>query len=490
MVHALLLRKPRPAERYALDALLAAVAVLLCLYAARAEPEAGNPLEPIWLSVLVAMAVGVPVAFRRWSPRAMAGAVSVAAAAALATGIIPSFAAVAPAYAVIMVLYTLGADVPGRQSWPVAAGCIALVLVSLAGGDVLWPATELGGGQWLWSMASSVGYAVLIIGPSYGIGYIVRVARQQNERAGQQAVRQAATDERLRVARELHDVIAHTMTLIVVQASVGNHVADVSPQEARRALQAIEQTGRTAMAEVRRVLDVLREDGPGAVGSQTHGLDDLADLAERAAVGGVDVHLDVRRDGGPGKSSGKTSGKRPGKPPAEALGKPPGEAPGRPPAEALGKAPGEALGKLPGEAPGGVSGKASAGALGKAPGGVSGKLPGEALGKAQSEVSGKTPGDVPADVALAVYRIVQEAVTNVVKHAAPTVCRVDVLVGPDDVRIEVTDEGTRPPTVSLAGHGLIGMRERAALHGGEFRAGPRPGGGFAVFARLPYGGGR
>ncbi|WP_238014096.1 sensor histidine kinase [Dactylosporangium sp. AC04546] len=402
MVHALLLRKPRRAERFAIDALLAAIAMLLCLYAARAEPEAGNPQESVWLSVLVAAAVGLPVAVRRWSPRVVAGAVSVAAAVALVSGIIPSFAAVAPSYAVILALYTLGADVPRRQSWPVAVACVALVLASLAGGDVLWPATELGGGQWLWSVTTSVGYAVLVIGPAYAIGYVVRVARQQNKRAAQQAVRQAATDERLRVARELHDVIAHTMTLIVVQASVGNHVADVSPEEARRALQAIEQTGRTAMAEVRRVLDVLREDGPGGAGGQPHGLDDLADLAERAAVGGVDVHLDVRRDG--------------------------------------------------------------------------------AVGKASTEV--------PADVALAVYRIVQEAVTNVVKHAAPTACRVDVLVGPAEVRVEVTDDGTRPPTISLAGHGLIGMRERTALHGGEFRAGPRSEGGFAVVARLPYGGGR
>lgn len=385
-----------------IDALLAAIAMLLCLYAARAEPEAGNPQESVWLSVLVAAAVGLPVAVRRWSPRAVAGAVSLAAAVALVSGIIPSFAAVAPSYAVILVLYTLGADVPRRQSWPVAAACVALVLASLAGGDVLWPATELGGGQWLWSVTTSVGYAVLVIGPAYAIGYVVRVARQQNQRAAQQAVRQAATDERLRVARELHDVIAHTMTLIVVQASVGNHVADVSPEEARRALQAIEQTGRTAMAEVRRVLDVLREDGPGASGGQPHGLDDLADLVERAAVGGVDVRLDVRRDGGAGKAS----------------------------------------------------------------------------------------TEVPADIALAVYRIVQEAVTNVVKHAAPTPCRVDVHVGPAEVRVEVTDEGTRPPTVSLAGHGLIGMRERTALHGGEFRAGPRPDGGFAVVASLPYGGGR
>jgi signal transduction histidine kinase len=88
---------------------------------------------------------------------------------------------------------------------------------------------------------------------------------------------------------------------------------------------------------------------------------------------------------------------------------------------------------------------------------------------------------------LAVYRIVQEAVTNVVKHAAPAKCRVRVVVGRDRIRVEVTDDGARAVRVNGVGHGLIGMRERAALHGGTFSAGPREGGGFAVSATLPVG---
>ncbi len=89
---------------------------------------------------------------------------------------------------------------------------------------------------------------------------------------------------------------------------------------------------------------------------------------------------------------------------------------------------------------------------------------------------------------LSIYRIVQEAVTNVVKHAAPARCRVMVAGSPDEVRVEVTDDGSghqwspKPP-----GHGLIGMRERTVMHGGDFTAGPRPDGGFAVRARLPRG---
>ena len=95
-------------------------------------------------------------------------------------------------------------------------------------------------------------------------------------------------------------------------------------------------------------------------------------------------------------------------------------------------------------------------------------------------------GAVPESVGLAVYRIVQEAVTNVVKHAAPAACRATVTVRPDEVRVEVTDDGRRPVLPAGSGHGLIGMRERVALHGGEFSAGPRSGGGFAVTASLPY----
>jgi signal transduction histidine kinase len=86
-----------------------------------------------------------------------------------------------------------------------------------------------------------------------------------------------------------------------------------------------------------------------------------------------------------------------------------------------------------------------------------------------------------------VYRIVQEAVTNVVKHAAPATCCATITVEPGEVRIEVTDDGRRPARAAGAGHGLIGMRERVGLHRGDFAAGPRTGGGFTVTARLPYG---
>jgi signal transduction histidine kinase len=420
---ALLTRRLRPVDLYAVDAVLAVLVALLCVYAARATPPGGGLDEPVPASVLVGLIIGLPVAVRRRRPRLVAVTVTVAASAALSTGVIPSFAAVAPACAMILAFYSLAVSAPNRQSLWIAVGCEVLIGGALTGAGLVWATPDPSLDAWSadpWSTAGAVGYALLIISPAFLVGYTVGERRAHAERLGKQLMRQAATEERLRVARELHDVVAHTMTLIVVKAAVGNLVADANPQEARDALRVIEATGRGAMLEVRRALDVLRED---TVYGPSPGLDDLPGLADQATIGGVDVRVDVRRH--------------------------------------------------------------------------------EAA-----------DGGVPDEVSLAAYRIVQEAVTNVVKHAAPATCHATVVVGPDEISIEVTDDGRRAaqtdgaqtdgaqtdgaqtdgaqPTAAQtngAGHGLIGMRERVGLHGGVFAAGPRPGGGFAVTARLPYGGG-
>lgn len=371
----------RPVDLYTVDALLAvAVGGLLCPYAALESPLHGGVREPLWVSVLVGMALGLPLAVRRRWPMAVAVVISSITTVALVTGVIPNFAAAAPAFAIGLSFYTVAVATPTRRSMLCAAGCLALVSVGLVltAGD-------------LWSRTGGVVYAAVMVAPAWAIGWLIRERRALATRQSDQLVRQAATEERLRVARELHDVVAHTLSLIVVKAAVANHVAEADPREAGAALRVIEETGRSALTDVRRVLGVLREDSPYA---PTPGLDELPLLARQAAIGGVDVHLDVRRD--------------------------------------------------------------------------------------------EPAGAVPESVSLAVYRIVQEAVTNVVKHAAPAACRVTVTVLPDEVRVEVTDDGRRPVLLGGEGHGLIGMRERVALHGGEFRAGPRSDGGFAVTASLPY----
>lgn len=202
-------------------------------------------------------------------------------------------------------------------------------------------------------------------------------------------------EERLRVARELHDVVAHTLSVIAVQAGVANHVAGQRPHEARRALTSIEQISREALGEMRALLGVLRADGdaprlPAVPPAPIPGLADLATLAARSAETGLRVDL---------------------------------------------------------------------------------------------EISGARP-EVAAGVQLAVYRVVQEALTNVIKHAAADHARVRVDYRDDAVAVEITDRGAGAGAVT-DGHGIAGMRERAGVYGGHVEAGPREGGGFRVYATFP-----
>ncbi|GAA3219155.1 sensor histidine kinase [Dactylosporangium siamense] len=381
MTELLLTRRLRPVDLYAVDAVLALVAgAALCAYAALESPLDGSVVEPVWVSVLTGAVIGLPVAVRRRFPVGVAVTVSLAATAALATGVIPNYAAAGPSVSLALAFYSLAVATPLRWSLPTAVGCLAAVVSALAvtGGD-------------LWSATGAVAYGMLMTVPGWLIGWTVRERRALAARQSEQSTRQAVAEERLRIARELHDIVAHTMSLIVVKAAVGNHVAEASPQEARDALRVIEATGRGALLEMRRALGMLRDDTPYA---PAPGLADLEALAGQSSYGEVDVHLEV---GGP--------------------------------------------------------------------------VPREA---------------VPESVGLAVYRIVQESLTNVVKHAAPATCRVTVTIGPADVRVAVTDDGRRSARAPGTGHGLIGMRERVASHGGDFTAGPRDGGGFAVSARLPH----
>jgi signal transduction histidine kinase len=228
-----------------------------------------------------------------------------------------------------------------------------------------------------------VGFAVL--GAVWVIGYTTRLRRSMIARETTQQAEQALADERLRIARELHDVVAHNLSLIAVQAGNAAHVR--SPEHAYEALQVISETSRAALTEMRGLLGVLRADADLA---PSPGLGGLADLADRASLAGVRVTLDVRGD-----------------------------------------------------------------------------------------------AVVPEGAGLSVYRIVQEALTNVVKHAAPAACTVLVEVTPEAVRVDVADDGPGVRELGV-GHGLIGMRERVAVYGGTFSAGPGESGGFRVVAELPH----
>jgi signal transduction histidine kinase len=216
------------------------------------------------------------------------------------------------------------------------------------------------------------------------------------EREKEEEARRAVADERLHIARELHDVVAHSMGVIAVQASVGEHVIDGNPEEAKRALHAISGLSRSTLAEIRRMLGALREtDDESASYTPAPGLEELDRLVRE--LDGAGVPVEVSYEG--------------------------------------------------------------------------------------------TRTELPRGVDLTAYRIVQEALTNVLKHAGRARARVLVRYEPGALGLEIVDDGrgvNGRSEASGGGHGLVGMRERVAVYGGTLEAGPHAGGGFRVTVRLPY----
>ncbi len=228
-----------------------------------------------------------------------------------------------------------------------------------------------------------------------GRGEYLRLLEERTaylERERHAAARLAVDEERARIARELHDVVAHRVSMITVQAGAAQTVASSDPERAIRAMKAVEEAGREALGELRQVLGVLRSDEQREDLVPIHGLADIPGLVAEMKRAGLDVSLS----------------------------------------------------------------------------------------------SDGVPDSLPARLDLASYRIVQEALTNVLKHAGPAPgADVRLSADGDTLTIEVIDRGSGASTLPGAGQGLVGMRERAALLGGTFEAGPRVGGGFRVMARLP-----
>ena len=248
-----------------------------------------------------------------------------------------------------------------------------------------------------------------LIGGAWVVGQNTRYRRRETEllaeraerieRERQERDRIAALEERDRLAREIHDVIAHSVSVIAVQAGAARAIAEQRPDRAREALAQIEEVSRDTMVELRRAIGSLRAPADQAALAPAPGLADLEDLAQKVLEAGVEVRIVREGD----------------------------------------------------------------------------------------------PSEVPAAIDLSAFRIVQEALTNTVKHAAPTAARVLVRSDADAVEVLVTDEGPRPGSrpsgdvnraMPSGGHGLVGMRERVVLLGGTFQAAP-DGAGFSVRARFP-----
>jgi signal transduction histidine kinase len=246
----------------------------------------------------------------------------------------------------------------------------------------------------------NLGFIFTFVGLAWALGRITRVRTKQAVQAELQVerlrreqedhARRVAAEERGRIARELHDVIAHSVSVMVVQAGAAQQVMGSAPDAAVRALDSVQETGRQAIGELGRLLGVLRDAGELGLAPQPT-LAELDQLVADARAAGLPVSLRV------------TGAKRP----------------------------------------------------------------------------------LPTGVELAVYRIVQEALTNTRKHAGPASSASVVLAyGPDDIAVEVCDDG-RGAAGYGTGHGLVGMRERVSTYGGTLATGRAEGGGFSVRARIP-----
>lgn len=250
-----------------------------------------------------------------------------------------------------------------------------------------------------WAAITGVAAWLLVLGAGSELLRTRRDRIRDAARVHREEARRKESEERLRIARELHDVVAHNLSLINVQAGTALHLLERRPEQARPALAAIKDASKEALMELRSVLGVLRAVDDEAPRRPTPRLDRLDALVNRSRAAGLEVTVSVRGD----------------------------------------------------------------------------------------------RRTLPPPVELAAYRIVQEAVTNVVRHVGPTVVTIGLEYRPDALVVEVLDEGSaRVPAGTAtvpgrdgAGRGLVGMRERAAALGGEVTTGTRPGGGFGVRAVLP-----
>ncbi len=372
-------------------------AVLLTWLTAAATLDPPGPAftGPTWVAWLAAAAVGLPLAVRRRWPLPALTFGTTAAAVATVGGAVGAGVIVMTWFPVALVLYT-AATVAARMpavlavTGVLAAPAVTIPWFYLRSGVTSADAPESEVPLW-WQV--ELGVVAVCLATAWAVGRLIRWRRALQADAARRLAHDAVAEERLRIARELHDIVGHSLSLIAVKATVANHIAEAQPAESRAALLTIERTSRSALTEIRRLLDVLRADDEAAAElAPPCGTADLPDLVERLQAAGLRIELEL--------SGGQ---------------------------------------------------------------------------------------DLPTGVDLTVYRIVQEALTNVLKHAAARRCRVTVRAGDGTVHIEVTDDGRgRRSPGKRTGQGLIGMRERVTMYGGTLATGPGRECGFEVVADIPY----
>jgi len=376
------------ARSYGLDLLIVLTALASALQVALRDDPSASP----WFAVPAAAMLVLPLLARRRRP--FAAAVSLwllAAAFSFVDGqLVPDTAgATVAGIAAAVILGNLGDAVQGRIGLAVVLSGAAIIVSNALG-----------------HTAGDFVFTPALFGIAWLAGFALRERAEQAEAAEERArlaererevaARLAVAEERARIARELHDIVAHAVSVIVLQVGAVRHNLPEAQDEDREALRGIEQTGRTALADMRRLLGALRRDG-----------DDI-DLAPQPGLGSLDPLLDeFRRAGLPVRLS----------------------------------------------------------------------------------VDGD-PVPLPPTLDLSAYRIVQEGLTNTLKHAHASHADVVVRYGADRLEIDVRDDGHGSAGSDGLGHGLVGVRERVKIYGGEMTAGAAAGGGFLLSTRLPLDGDR
>jgi len=379
----------RLARRYWFDALILVALGLGLFGAVASQGMADGPTGPLWFDLLAVVAIVTPLFFRRRFP--FGAPIAVGAAVGLTAfvderlvpkDLIPFFAGCAAVFlvgllrerrlAIAGIVLAIGVEAlvayrdPLKNLSAFIATCIVFGLI--------------------WTVAFALGRKFEEADEAKK-----RAARAERER--EERARSAVTEERARIARELHDVVGHSVSVMTVQASAVRRLLRPEQEREREALLIVERTGREALAEMRRMVGVLRRPEEGPALAPQPSLEHVERLVEQAREAGLSVELRVEGD----------------------------------------------------------------------------------------------PQPLPAGVDLTAYRLVQEGLTNALKHAQAERAQVVVRYGDGDLEVTVSDDGRGDGSGDGGGQGLVGMRERVAVYGGELDAGPQPGGGYRLRAKLPLG---
>jgi signal transduction histidine kinase len=374
-------------RRYVFDAFVVLAAIGGALDVALREEPGRSPQTTLWVVVPAIALVALPLLFRRRFPFAAPAAVwLVAAAVSFVDGrlVVFSISASAAGLAAAFLLGNLRDHLQARVGLVIVLGATTIIIYNdptHAAGDFI--------------------FAPILFGIGWLAGYAVRERAAQAQRAEERATiaelqreaaaRIAVAEERARIARELHDIVAHSVSVMVLQVGAIRHKLPGALEEDRDALQGVERTGRSALAEMRRLLGAMRQNGEHPALAPQPGLDSLETLLDEIGRAGLPVRLHREGD----------------------------------------------------------------------------------------------PFPLPPAIDLSAYRIIQEGLTNVLKHAQASRAEVTVRYGSDEVQIEVRDDGRGTSTTDGLGHGLVGMRERVKIYGGEMTTGSAAGGGFILSTRLP-----